>query len=85
MFPIEFDKPLVLLRHAGHPSFLFVNIAKLLADPGFREPLIKRIPVGRIGEFKDLMGLMLLCASDASEFLTGQTYLVDGGIASRQE
>ena len=68
------------------PTFIKTDInAKLLADPGFREPLIKRIPVGRIGEFKDLMGLMLLCASDASEFLTGQTYLVDGGIASRQE
>lgn len=44
------------------PTFIKTDInAKLLADPGFREPLIKRIPVGRIGEFKDLMGLMLLC------------------------
>lgn len=59
--------------------------ATLLEDPNFRDPLIRRIPVGRIGEFKDMMGLMLLCASDASEFLTGQTYLIDGGIASRQE
>ena len=46
---------------------------------------LSSVSLGRIGEFKDLMGLMLLCASDASEFLTGQTYLVDGGIASRQE
>ncbi len=68
------------------PTFIKTDInAKLLEDPGFRDPLVRRIPIGRIGEFKDLMGLMLLCASDASEFLTGQTYLVDGGIASRQE
>ena len=68
------------------PTFIKTDInAKLLEDPGFRDPLVRRIPIGRIGEFKNLMGLMLLCASDASEFLTGQTYLVDGGIASRQE
>lgn len=68
------------------PTFIKTAInATLLEQPEFRDPLVRRIPVGRIGEFKDLMGLMLLCASDASQFLTGQTYLVDGGIASRQE
>lgn len=68
------------------PTFIKSDInAQLLENSDFREGLVRRIPLGRIGEARDLMGLMLLCASDASEFLTGQTYLIDGGIASRQE
>ena len=55
-----------------------------LEDPKFKKALEDRIPVGRIGQFKDLMGLLLLLASDASEFITGQIILLDGGIAARQ-
>ena len=40
--------------------------------------------MGRIGQFGDLMGLLLLLVSDASRFLTGQIYLIDGGISARQ-
>ena len=68
------------------PTFIKTNInASLIEDPSFRDPLVNRIPVGRIGEFRDMMGLELLLASDASEFITGQTILLDGGIAARQE
>ena len=68
------------------PTFIKTDINKsLLEDPSFHDPLVKRIPVGRIGEFRDLMGLTLFLASDASEFITGQTILLDGGIAARQE
>ncbi len=68
------------------PTFIKTAInASLLDDPSFRDPLVARIPVGRIGEFRDMMGLTLLLASDASQFITGQTLLLDGGIAARQE
>jgi gluconate 5-dehydrogenase len=58
--------------------------AAQLDDTSFRESLENRIPVGRIGEFRDLMGLMLLLTSDASEFITGQTIFLDGGITAHQ-
>ena len=58
--------------------------AAQLDNIDFRKALESRIPVGRIGEFKDLMGLMLLFTSDASEFITGQTIFLDGGITARQ-
>lgn len=58
--------------------------AAQLDDADFRKSLEARIPVGRIGEFHDLMGLILLFASDASEFITGQIILLDGGISARQ-
>ena len=67
------------------PTFIRTAInAHQLDNPDFRKALEARIPVGRVGQFKDLMGLLLLFASDASEFITGQTVLLDGGIAARQ-
>lgn len=67
------------------PTFIHTDINdKQLADKDFYRSLIERIPMGRIGEFPDLMGLLLLLSSDASSFLTGHTFLLDGGIAARQ-
>ncbi|MDR1536182.1 MAG: SDR family oxidoreductase, partial [Planctomycetota bacterium] len=67
------------------PTFIKTAInAHQLDDPQYLAALEARIPVGRIGQFKDLMGLTLLLASDASEFITGQIFLLDGGIAARQ-
>ncbi len=67
------------------PTFIKTEInADLLDDPQFRAALEARIPVGRIGEFTDMMGLLLLLASDASQFITGQVMLLDGGIYARQ-
>lgn len=67
------------------PTFIKTAInAHQLEDPVFYKSLTDRIPVGRIGTFRDLAGLTLLLASDASQFITGQTILLDGGIAARQ-
>jgi NAD(P)-dependent dehydrogenase (short-subunit alcohol dehydrogenase family) len=41
--------------------------------------LIKRIPQRRIGKPQHLDGALMLLASDASEFMTGSTIVVDGG------
>lgn len=67
------------------PTFIETAINRAqLQDPAFKGALEARIPVGRIGQFRDLMGLLLLLVSDASQFLTGQIYLIDGGISARQ-
>lgn len=67
------------------PTFIKTAInAHQLEDPAFYKALTDRIPVGRIGTFQDLAGLLLLLASDASQFITGQVLLLDGGIAARQ-
>jgi gluconate 5-dehydrogenase len=41
-----------------------------------------RIPVHRPGQPKDLEGAIVFLASQASEYVTGQTLLVDGGIST---
>lgn len=40
---------------------------------------LSRIPLGRLGEVEDLMGMALYLLSPASDFCTGQVMYVDGG------
>jgi gluconate 5-dehydrogenase len=53
----------------------------LYDDPGWVEYLCERIPLGRPGSPHDLDGALLLLASEAGRYITGQTLLVDGGIS----
>ncbi|HEY4235653.1 MAG TPA: glucose 1-dehydrogenase [Lacipirellulaceae bacterium] len=53
----------------------------LYDDPGWVDYLCERIPLGRPGSPHDLDGALLLLASDAGRYITGQTLLVDGGIS----
>ena len=44
-----------------------------------KEQAAKRIPMGRVGEPEEIADAMLFLASDASSYMTGQTFAVDGG------
>lgn len=44
-----------------------------------RETFLKKIPLGRFGNDHDLKGAAVFLASDASDFVTGHTIVVDGG------
>jgi NAD(P)-dependent dehydrogenase (short-subunit alcohol dehydrogenase family) len=48
-------------------------------DPKHRAWIEGRIPLGRWGTVADLAGTMLFLASPASNYITGQTVIVDGG------
>lgn len=55
--------------------------APMTRDPGRREALLARTPMGRSGEPDDLVGPTLFLASGASRFVTGHVLPVDGGMA----
>ena len=56
--------------------------AVLYENEGWLEYLKDRIPLNRPGKPNDLDGAVVFLASDASEYVTGQTLLVDGGIST---
>jgi gluconate 5-dehydrogenase len=49
------------------------------AMPQFIDRLAQKVPMGRIGRPEELKGMVVLLASDAGSYITGQNFLVDGG------
>jgi len=47
--------------------------------PEFIQRLDQKVPLGRMGEPEELKGLVVLLASEAGSYITGQNILVDGG------
>ena len=67
------------------PTFTRTDlVAGMLADPNFYNALVARIPLGRIAEPDDVRNAVLFFASPASDFITGQTLYLDGGITATQ-
>jgi NAD(P)-dependent dehydrogenase (short-subunit alcohol dehydrogenase family) len=62
------------------PTFIETPLAgRHLADPAFHAEILAKIKLGRIGQIDDLLGAILLLASDASAMMTGSSLVVDGG------
>lgn len=53
--------------------------APLMADEQARKAMLRSYVIRRTGDPKDPAGLILFLASDAAEWITGQTYPVNGG------
>jgi glucose 1-dehydrogenase len=52
----------------------------LLNDPAKLKPLLENIPVRRLGTAEDVAGVAAFLASADSDYITGSTVLVDGGL-----
>jgi len=67
------------------PTFVRTEqVAAMLSDPQFYGALTSRIPLGRIAEPEDVMQAVLFLVAPASNFITGQTLFLDGGITATQ-
>jgi len=50
-----------------------------LEDEAFRQSVIRRIPLGRVGEAMEVARPVVFLASPAASLITGATLLIDGG------
>lgn len=67
------------------PTFVYTEMIRhVMENPEFRKALHDRIPLGRIADPKDVAGPVMFFAAPASDFVTGQTLYVDGGITASQ-
>jgi NAD(P)-dependent dehydrogenase (short-subunit alcohol dehydrogenase family) len=67
------------------PTFVRTEqVAHMLSDQQFYNALVARIPLGRIAEPDDVWNAVLFFISPASDFVTGQTLYLDGGITATQ-
>lgn len=63
------------------PGYLRTEMTHGL-DEGNMTQIIRRTPMGRLGEVEDVASLVSFLASEQAGFITGQTLVVDGGITS---
>ncbi len=54
-----------------------------LKDRAFRQSVLDRIPLGRIGKPMEVAGAVVFLASDAASLITGEIMLIDGGWTAR--
>ena len=66
------------------PTFLETPMtASFLADPEFRNWVMSRIPLGRLGRMEEIAGAILFLASPAASLITGTSLVIDGGWTAR--
>jgi glucose 1-dehydrogenase len=53
---------------------------KMMADKTQLDALLANIPLGRMGTPDEVAGLALFLASDDGAYVTGSTYIIDGGL-----
>jgi 3-oxoacyl-[acyl-carrier protein] reductase len=62
------------------PGFIDTDMTAALPEPA-RIALLEAIPMGRLGRPADVAAAILFLASDLAAYVTGQTLIVDGGMA----
>lgn len=65
--------------NAVAPGFIDTEMTAVLPED-VKANLVGQIPLGRLGQTDDIASVVLFLASDAANYMTGQTLHVDGGM-----
>jgi 3-oxoacyl-[acyl-carrier protein] reductase len=66
--------------NAVAPGFIETDMTQALTLEQ-REAILKQVPLGRYGAPQDVANAVVFLASDAASYITGQTIVIDGGLA----
>ena len=73
--------PLGITVNNVAPGAIVTPINKaLLSDKAKLDVLLPKIPLGRLGTTDDVAGVVAFLASDDASYVTGSTFVVDGGL-----
>jgi NAD(P)-dependent dehydrogenase (short-subunit alcohol dehydrogenase family) len=62
------------------PTFIETPMTRpFLKDAAFKDSVLSKIKLGRLGTVEDLMGAIVFLSSDASSLMTGSSLVIDGG------
>lgn len=71
----------VKARLTNSESFINTEMTRYFyADEQFSAKVRARTAMGRWGNPRDLSGLMVFLSSSASDFITGESIVIDGGV-----
>lgn len=77
---LEWGKNGIRINAIGPWYFPTSLTEKLLKDEDYVNEIIHQTPLKRIGKLNELTGTAVFLASEASDYITGQTIFVDGGM-----
>ncbi len=71
--------PLGINVNAICPGAIDTDMSKGVKDSGQLEPLLRRIPKGRLGKPEEIANLVTFLASEDSDYMSGAAIVIDGG------
>lgn len=66
------------------PGLVQTDFAKVLVD-NFGTQLASRLPTKRLGDPQDIANLVTFLASEKASWITGETFVIDGGAGVSSE
>jgi NAD(P)-dependent dehydrogenase (short-subunit alcohol dehydrogenase family) len=64
-----------------NPGYIDTPLSDRMLNDEMKDHIKKHVPMSRMGKSEEIAELVLWLASDASSYITGETILIDGGLA----